>query len=137
MRYLVMALIIVLMGSWSFAQERAGEAKGRPNIVVILADDLGYSDLGCYGGEIRTPNIDALAAGGLRFSQFYNGGRCCPTRASLLTGLYPHQAGIGRMTADAGKPGYRGFLTDNTVTAPEVLRATGYRTAMVGKWHLS
>src|SRR5829696_6060502 len=84
-----------------FLAGTAPAASPRPNIVVILADDLGYSDLGCYGGEIRTPNIDALAANGLRFTQFYNGGRCCPTRASLLTGLYPHQAGGGRMTSDA------------------------------------
>ncbi|MEI6235902.1 MAG: sulfatase-like hydrolase/transferase, partial [Planctomycetota bacterium] len=69
----------------------------QPNIVIILADDLGYSDLGCYGGEIKTPNIDALAANGLRFTQFYNCARCCPSRASLLTGLYPHQAGVGLM----------------------------------------
>src|SRR5688572_17466289 len=70
-------------------------AESRPNILLILADDLAYSDLGCYGGEIRTPNLDALAAGGLRFTQFYNGTRCCPTRASLLTGLYAQQAGVG------------------------------------------
>jgi arylsulfatase len=109
----------------------------RPNIVVILADDMGYSDLGCYGGEVQTPNIDALAQNGLRFTQFYNVGRCCPTRASLLTGLYPHQAGVGRMTNDAKLPGYRGRLNENCVTIAEVLRSTGYRTAMVGKWHLS
>ena len=112
----------------------------RPNIVLILADDLGYSDLGCYGGEIRTPNLDALAARGLRFTQFYNCARCCPTRASLMTGLYPHQAGVGRMTtADNGpqRPGYRGFLRADVPTLAEALRAAGYRTAMVGKWHLS
>ena len=86
---------------------------------------MGYSDLGCYGGEIRTPNIDALATGGLRFTQFYNGGRCCPTRASLMTGLYPHQAGVGRMTNDANLPGYRGRLTENTVTIAEVLARGG------------
>src|ERR1700679_2804471 len=72
----------------------------RPNILIVLADDLGWSDLGCYGGEIRTPNLDALANEGLRFTQFYNCARCCPSRASLLTGLYPHQAGIGLMTSD-------------------------------------
>ena len=111
----------------------------RPNIVLVLADDLGYSDLGCYGSEIRTPHLDALAARGLRFTQFYNTSRCCPTRASLLTGLYPHQAGIGRMTMDAGGrfPGYRGVLGRNTVTVAEALRTAGYRTAMVGKWHVS
>jgi hypothetical protein len=72
-------------------------AATKPNIILILADDLGYSDLGCYGGEISTPNLDGLAAQGLRFTQFYNCGRCCPTRASLLTGLYPHRAGLGAM----------------------------------------
>src|SRR5687768_15607778 len=88
----------------------AKAAEKRPNIVVILSDDMGYSDLGCYGGEIRTPNLDALAKGGLRFTEFYNTARCCPTRASLLTGLYPHQAGIGHMMSDDGKEGYRGDL---------------------------
>lgn len=130
-------VLMAVLASVCTAQDAAAGLAPRPNIMVILADDLGYSDLGCYGGEIRTPNLDALAARGLRFSQFYNGGRCCPTRASLLTGLYPHQAGFGRMTTDSGLPGYRGFLTKNTVTIAEVLRAAGYRTAMVGKWHLS
>ncbi len=115
----------------------AAAAPGRPNIVVILADDLGFSDVGCYGGEIRTPNLDRLAAAGLRFTQFYNAARCCPTRASLLTGLYPHQAGIGGMTFDQGQPGYRGTLVEGTVTIAEALHAAGYRTAMAGKWHLS
>lgn len=116
-----------------------GEARGddRPNIVLIMADDLGYSDLGCFGSEIATPNLDRLASGGLRFSQFYNTSRCCPTRASLMTGLYPHRAGVGRMTFDAGRPGYRGTLRDDTVTIAEVLGSSGYRTMMVGKWHLS
>ena len=93
-------------------------ADDRPNIIVIMVDDMGWSDLGCYGGEIRTPNIDGLAGGGLRFTSFYNTARCCPTRASLLTGLYPHQAGLGRMTFDAGKPGYRGFLTARCCARP-------------------
>ena len=102
-------------------------ARGRPNIVLILADDLGYSDLGCYGGEIATPNLDRLAQGGLRFTQFYNCARCCPSRASLLTGLYPHEVGFGGMS---------GSLPPNCATIPEVLKTAGYRTFMSGKWHL-
>jgi arylsulfatase len=108
----------------------------QPNIVVILVDDMGFSDLGCYGSEIPTPNLDALAAHGLRFTQFYNTGRCCPTRASLLTGLYPHQAGVGHMTDDKGLPGYEGRLNSRCVTIAEVLRPVGYFTAMTGKWHV-
>ncbi|HSW47247.1 MAG TPA: arylsulfatase [Phycisphaerae bacterium] len=108
----------------------------RPNIVIIMADDLGFSDLGCYGSEIRTPNIDELAKGGLRFTQFYNTTRCCPTRAALLTGVYQHQAGVGHMVSDRGAPGYRGFLNDRCVTIAEALRPAGYRTLMAGKWHV-
>src|SRR5260221_5406563 len=88
----------------------ATEPVRKPNIVVILADDLGFSDLGCYGSEIATPNLDRLAAGGLRFTQFYNAARCCPTRAALLTGLYPHQAGVGHMLQDWQRPGYTNGL---------------------------
>lgn len=109
----------------------------RPNILLIMSDDMGFSDLGCYGGEIRTPNLDRLAAGGLRYSQFYNTARCCPTRASLLTGLYPHQAGVGHMTDNRGLYGYRGQLKENTTTIAEALRGAGYSTYMVGKWHVS
>jgi arylsulfatase len=112
-------------------------AARRPNIVVILADDLGFSDLGCYGSEVATPNLDRLAAGGLRFSQFYNCARCCPTRASLLTGLYPHQVGVGHMVQDLGRPAYRGDLSRTCLTIAEALRPAGYRTWMVGKWHLT
>jgi arylsulfatase len=111
----------------------------RPNIVLILADDMGYSDLGCYGSEIHTPNLDQLAAEGLRFSQFYNAARCCPTRASLLTGLYPHQAGMGGMVKspkNSTSGAYQGYLNDHCVTIAEVLKSAGYRTLMSGKWHV-
>ena len=107
-----------------------------PNIVLIVADDMGFSDLGCFGSEIETPNLDALAAGGARFSQFYAYPRCCPTRASLLTGLYPHQAGVGHMSMPMPEPAYQGHLNENCVTIAEALRASGYRTLMSGKWHV-
>lgn len=108
-----------------------------PNIVVILADDLGFSDLGCFGSEISTPNLDRMASEGLRLTQFYTTPRCCPSRAALLTGLYPQQAGIGNMMEDRGLPGYRGELDTNCLTIAEELRRANYHTAMVGKWHLS
>lgn len=108
----------------------------RPNVVFILADDLGFSDPGCFGGEIKTPSIDGLAKDGLRMAQFYNGARCCPTRASLLTGLYPHQTGMGEMNQDRGLPAYRGEINDKCATIAEVLKGQGYHTGMVGKWHL-
>ena len=109
----------------------------RPNIVLILSDDMGFSDLGCYGGEIETPQLDRLAAGGLRFTEFYNTARCCPTRASLLTGLYPHQAAVGHMMEDKRLDGYRGDLSRQAVTLAEVLHAAGYATYAAGKWHVT
>ncbi|MEO7298722.1 MAG: arylsulfatase [Verrucomicrobiota bacterium] len=112
-------------------------AAERPNILLIMSDDMGFSDLGCYGSGIETPNLDRLAKGGVRFTQFYNMGRCCPTRASLLTGLYPHQAGVGHMMTDSGHEGYRGNLSHNCATIAEVMRADGYSTMMCGKWHLT
>ncbi|MGM0562317.1 MAG: arylsulfatase [Pseudomonadota bacterium] len=109
----------------------------RPNIIIILNDDMGYSDIGCYGGEVETPNLDCLALNGLRYSQFYNSPRCSPSRASLLTGLHPHQTGIGILTYDTGPEGYAGNLSENCATIPEVLKGQGYRTYMSGKWHVA
>ena len=109
----------------------------KPNIILIMNDDMGFSDLGCYGSEIATPHLDRLAAGGVRFTQFYNTARCCPTRASLLTGLYPHQTGVGHMMGDYGQPGYRGDLNRQCVTIAEALRPAGYHTLMTGKWHVT
>ena len=108
----------------------------RPNIVIIMADDMGFSDIGCYGGEISTPNLNRLAENGLRFTQFYNAARCCPTRASLLTGLYQHQAGVGHMVGDRGVPAYQGYLNDKCVTIAEALNPAGYVTMISGKWHV-
>jgi len=130
---LILMLGLIFAGSLG----RATAADARPNIVLIMSDDMGYSDLGSYGGEHQTPSLDALAEGGVRFTQFYNTARCCPTRASLLTGLYPHQAGIGHMMQDQGHDGYRGVLNRNSATIAEVLRPAGYRTYMVGKWHVT
>ncbi len=118
---------------WPFGKKKPT----RPNIIVILSDDMGYSDIGCYGSEIKTPALDALAADGLRFTQFYNTARCCPTRACLLSGLYPHQAGIGHMMNDRGVDGYRGELNRNCMTIAEVLQTSGYATYAVGKWHVT
>ncbi len=119
-------------------------ASSKPNIIVILSDDIGYSDLGSFGGEIATPHLDSLAAGGLRFTQFYNTARCCPTRGSLLTGLYPHQSGIGYMTDMAPYSAnaminewYAGDLRQDAVTIAEALRGGGYRTYAIGKWHVT
>ena len=116
----------------------ADEAPKRPNVVVILVDDMGFSDIGCYGSEIPTPNIDALAEHRVRFTQFYNTARCSPTRASLITGLYPHQAGMGHLdnTVHEGSKGTQGRLRDDAVTIAEVLRDAGYLTCMTGKWHM-
>lgn len=127
-------LLVVSSVLWQVSPLGAAE---RPNIVIILSDDMGYSDIGCYGSEIRTPTLDHLATAGIRFTQFYNTGRCCPTRASLLTGLYPHQTGIGHMMSNQGLPGYRGDLNDRCLTIAEALRPAGYRNYMAGKWHLT
>ncbi len=135
------------MNRRSFLQAAAGAAaatggkaapSAAPNIVIVLADDMGYSDIGCFGGEIRTPNLDALAKRGLRLTQFYNTARCCPSRATLLTGLYAHQTGVGHMV-DAPKPfpAYTGDLNRRCVTIAEALKPAGYETYMSGKWHVT
>jgi arylsulfatase len=137
MKRTLFLLSLLLLVHAAFAQQR-------PNIVLIMADDMGFSDISCFGSEIPTPNLDRLAAKGVRFSQFYNGARCCPTRASLMTGLFPHQTGIGHMTEDPEHPtaddwgtfGYQGYLNHNCVTIAEVLSGAGYHTYMAGKWHL-
>lgn len=131
-----MRRIFLLLSCAAFLLHFANAAE-RPNIIIVMSDDVGYSDIGCYGSEIETPTLDRLAENGLRYTQFYNTGRCCPTRASLLTGLYAHQAGIGQMTSDGGQPGYRGDLSRNAVTIAEVLKTAGYRTYMSGKWHVT
>lgn len=122
------------------AQQTGSPSGSRPNIIFILADDMGFSDIGCYGSEIDTPHIDSLAKGGIQFTQFYNSPRCCPSRASLISGLYSHQAGMGMMTVDYGRypyPAYRGDLSESCVTIAEALKPAGYNTLMVGKWHLT
>ncbi|MEC8243225.1 MAG: arylsulfatase [Verrucomicrobiota bacterium] len=130
---LVLNFILISLISWVNGQST-------PNIIVVLVDDMGYSDLGSFGGEVRTPNIDHLASNGLRFTQNYNSARCCPSRASLLTGLYSHQAGIANFTGgDQSKrlgPAYLGRLNNHCVTLAEVLKSAGYQTYGVGKWHV-
>ena len=113
-------------------------ARPRPNVVVVLVDDMGFSDIGCYGSEIPTPNLDRLASRGVRFTTFYNTARCSPSRSSLMTGLYPHQAGMGHLDdmVHPNSHGYQGRLTDDSATIGEALQRSGYFTAMTGKWHL-
>lgn len=130
--------LVLFFAACCFATQTRAEST-RPNIVIVLTDDAGYSDIGCYGGEIETPNIDALADRGLRFRRFYTNARCSPTRASLLTGQYPHTVGVGdlcRQGSETPFPGYLGYLDRNCTTLAEVLRDAGYRTVMSGKWHL-
>jgi arylsulfatase len=134
----VSGLLVVALGQPLSSAWAADKADKRPNILVILVDDMGFSDIGCYGSEIPTPNIDALASGGVRFTQFYNTARCSTTRASLMTGLYPHQAGMGYLDGLRlpESKGTHGRLNDRCVTMAEVLGAAGYHTSIVGKWHL-
>jgi len=131
-------LLLLLLATLSSAQQQA--TPQRPNIILIMADDMGFSDIGCYGSEVPTPNLDRLAANGLKLRSFYNAGRCCPTRTSLLTGQYPHAAGMGLMVTFYDQkivPGpYQGFLDPKIPTVAEHLRKAGYHTYMTGKWHV-
>lgn len=130
------SFVSLLLGTC--AGQVQAQSADRPHVVLILCDDMGFSDLGCYGGEVRTPHIDSLAQAGVRFSQFKNTGRSCPSRASLLTGRYSHSVGMGWMTAvDEHRDGYRGEITDTVPTVAEVMKAAGYRTYMSGKWHVT
>lgn len=135
--YLILGVVFISGWISSGCKTEAGQEPSRPNIVLVMADDMGFSDVGAFGGEIETPNLDQLAEGGLRFTQFYNAGRCVPTRGSLLTGLYPHQAGVGWMVAPSDRPGYLGRLNERSVTFAEVLKEAGYQTFMSGKWHVT
>ncbi|MGY8770937.1 MAG: arylsulfatase [Pirellulales bacterium] len=136
---IVFTLLFAFMLSishWPTAVQAADKAP-RPNIILIMSDDMGISDIGCYGSEVNTRVLDGLAADGVRFTQFYNTARCCPTRAALMSGLYPHQAGIGHMMNDRGVEGYQGNLSKNCMTIAEVLKGAGYSTYMSGKWHIT
>ncbi|MCF0055425.1 arylsulfatase [Dyadobacter sp. CY356] len=128
---------LLLTGSTltAFAQKNK-KPDTRPNIILIMVDDMGYSDIGSYGSEIRTPNLDKLAQEGIRFREFYNNSICAPTRASLITGQYPHKAGIGYFDVNLGLPAYQGYLNKESLTFAEVLKNSGYSTLMSGKWHV-
>jgi len=138
-KLLILSAIVslVILSCKEQKQETTTKTTTRPNIILIMSDDMGYSDIGCYGGLINTPVLDGLAENGLRYTQFYNTARCCPTRASLLTGVYQHQAGIGHMVNTSGRDIYNGDLSKNAVTIAEVLRKAGYTTYMSGKWHVT
>jgi arylsulfatase A-like enzyme len=129
-------LTLTLLAGLGFIASAQKTAAKKPNIIIILADDMGYSDINCFGSDIQTPNINDLAKTGLVMTQFYNASRCCPSRASLLTGLYQHQAGVGDMVNTRTEPAYQGYLNHNCVTIAEALKAGGYNTYMAGKWHV-
>nr|MDH4373539.1 sulfatase-like hydrolase/transferase [Verrucomicrobiota bacterium] len=127
-------ILITLLGTGSFLTAMAGTPTQRPNVVLILADDLGFSDLGCYGGEIPTPHLDALASGGLRYTQFYNTARCWPSRAAALTGYYAQQ--VRRDTVPGTPSGTNGKRPSWAKLLPEYLKTLGYRSYHSGKWHV-
>jgi len=138
MKFILNTLFLSLILSCSTSEKEVSLQEKKPNIILIMADDMGFSDLGFMGSGIQTPNIDRLAGNGMVFNQFYNAGRCCPTRASLLTGLYAHNADLGWMTAsDFGRPGYRGAISKNSVTIAQVLKTAGYQNYSTGKWHVT
>lgn len=132
-RLFLLALIPLLL-----ALHSSGHAQNieKPNIIIILADDMGWSDLGCYGSEIPTPNIDSLAKQGMLATRCYTASRCSPSRASLMTGCEPHKVDVGLLDDDSGRAGYRGRLNPDIPTLPELLKKSGYRTYLSGKWHL-
>src|SRR5215213_2382354 len=132
MKRIVIAISLVI----SSAVISLAQKPTKPNIVLIMVDDMGYSDIGSYGSEIKTPNLDRLAAEGIRFREFYNNSICAPTRASLLTGQYPHKAGIGYFDVNLGLPAYQGYLNKESLTLGEVLKQDGYSTLLSGKWHV-
>lgn len=142
MKYICNLILLSLCGIVIPYECFPQNVKSPPNVIIILADDMGYSDLGCYGGEINTPHLNSLAEDGIRFTQFYNAARCCPTRASLMTGLYPHAAGMGGMTPPKWEPrssygpSYQGYINKEAITIAEALKEADYQTAMVGKWHV-
>jgi arylsulfatase len=139
--FLILAASMAGCGQDSQTQQIAESAPSQPNILLIVADDLGYSDIGAFGSEIATPNIDSLAAGGLLLTQFHVSPNCGPTRGAMMTGVDPHRAGMGGNHEIAtenqkGQPGYEGYLRDDVVTLAQLLRDAGYHTYMTGKWHL-
>ncbi len=139
-RILFLLTGLLVLSAYTGSDKVPDKLAARPNIIYIMADDMGYSDIGCYGGEVHTPNLDQLAANGIKLRSFYNNARCCPTRASLLTGEYPHTVGMGNMVTNANAkvtPGpYQGYLDDRYPTIAEDLKKAGYQTYMSGKWHV-
>ncbi len=139
--FLVSIFLLLQTPTFSWGVSRPSSVLERPNILLVVVDDMGFTDLGSFGGEISTPNLDALAMAGIRFTNFQTAPTCSPTRSMLLTGVDNHKAGLGNMHEELspnqqGQPGYEGHLNDRVVTVASLLRDAGYRTYMAGKWHL-